>query len=371
MNYPAPETIGLSSTRLERAYQFLDDAVRRGQIPGAAILVARQGTPVAPRAFGRLRLSPDSPPMQPDSIFLTASVTKPVVVSALMLLVERGLILLDDPACAYVPEFADFHKDGITIRHLMTHTSGLPDMLPENEGLRAQHAPLSEFVRRICELSADFSPGTDIQYQSTGIAMLGEILERVTATPLRDFLRREIFDPLGMDDTALGAAGLPAQRIAEVNVWPEMAEKDWNWNNPYWQNFGAPWGGLFSTVGDMFRYCQLFLNGGNFGDVHIFSPATVAAMTRNQTRSLPDIDKRAEHEHAWGLGWRLIPPSGRSTYGNPVSPGTFGHSGSTGTLVWMDPEREMVCVLFTTQPADTLNGLRQRCSNLVAASAEG
>jgi CubicO group peptidase (beta-lactamase class C family) len=208
MNYPAPETIGLSSARLERVYHFLDDAVQRGQIPGAAILAARHGTPVAPRAFGKLRLAADSPPMQPDAIFLTASVTKPVVVSALMLLVERGLILLDDPACAYVPEFADFYKDEITIRHLMTHTSGLPDMLPENEELRAQHAPLSEFVRRICEGPFDFSPGGGIQYQSTGIAILGEILERVAAMPLRDFLRREIFDPLGMEATALGAAGI-------------------------------------------------------------------------------------------------------------------------------------------------------------------
>jgi CubicO group peptidase (beta-lactamase class C family) len=370
MTYHTPETIGLSSARLERVYHFLDGAVQNGQIPGAAVLVARHGVPVAPRAFGRLRLTADAPPLRPDSIFLTASVTKPVVVSALMLLVERGLLLLDDPVSDYVPEFADFHKDGITIRHLMTHTSGLPDMLPDNEALRAQHAPLSEFVRRTCKLPADFSPGTDIQYQSTGIAMLGEILERVTETPLRDFLRREIFDPLGMDDTALGVAGLPADRIAELNVGPEMAEKDWNWNGSYWQNFGAPWGGLFSTVGDMFRYCQLFLNGGSFGDVRIFSPGAAAAMIRNQTRDMPSIDESTKHEQAWGLGWRLIPPSGRSTYGNLVSPATFGHSGATGTLVWMDPERELVCILFTTQPADTLNGLRQRCSNLVAASAE-
>lgn len=369
MTYHAPADIGLSSTHLERVYRFLDDAVQTGQIPGAAILVARHGVPVQPQAFGRLRLSPDSPPIRPDTIFLVASVTKPVVVSAVMLLVERGDLLLDEPACTYVPEFGNRGKEQITLRHLMTHTSGLPDMLPENEQLREQHAPLSTFVRRICELAPDFPPGAGIQYQSTGIAILGEIVERVAGMPLRDFLRRRIFDPLAMDDTALGAAGLPGERIAQINVGPEMAATDWHWNTPYWHNFGAPWGGLFTTVGDLFRYSQMLLDGGQFDGARIFSPATVQAMTRDQTSAVPTLPAAVKYQQVWGLGWRLFPPSQQSTYGNLVSPGTFGHSGATGTLFWIDPVRAMICILLTTQPAADIQGLRERCSNLVAASA--
>lgn len=367
MNDPA--AAGLSAARLQSVYHFLDEAVRLGKVPGAAILVARHGIPMAPRAFGKLNPAPGAPSIRPDTIFLLASITKPVVVSALMLLVERGLLLLDDPAAEYVPEFGNNGKEAITLRHLMTHTSGLPDMLAENDTLRAEHAPLAEFVRRICRLTPAFAPGTRIQYQSTGIAILGEILERVTGLPLRDFLRREIFDPLAMDDSALGAAGLPVHRIAHVNVSPEMATTDWHWNTPYWHHFGAPWGGMFGTVGDLFRFGQAFLDNSKLGGPPIFSAATVAAMTQDQTSVLPSLPGEATTRQSYGLGWRRFTPAQPGAYGNLVLPGTFGHSGATGTVLWMDPARQMLCVLLTTEPLANSSGLLARCSNLVAACA--
>ncbi len=369
MSYPAPEAIGLSPERLQRAHRFLDEAVEAGKIPGAVLLVARHGTPLAAHVVGNLRLTPDSPPIRPDTIFLIASITKPVVVSAVMLLVERGLLLLDDPAAAYVPEFGNAGKEAITVRQLMTHTSGLPDMLPENEALRAEHAPLGEFVRRICALTPDFAADTNIQYQSTGIAILGELVERVSATPLRDFLRREIFEPLGMHDSALGAQGLPADRIAHVNVGAAMLETDWHWNTPYWHNFGAPWGGMFSTVTDLFRYGQAFLDSSKLGGAPVFSRATVDAMTRDQTGPLPALPSAVKHDHSYGLGWRRFPAAEWGFYGNLVSPDSFGHGGATGTVLWVDPVREMVCTLLTTEPSVNSAKLIGRCSNLVAASA--
>jgi CubicO group peptidase (beta-lactamase class C family) len=369
MSYPDPEAAGLSTPRLHRAYRFLDEAVQTGKLPGAALLVARHGIPMAPRPFGKLHPTRDAPPIRPNTIFLIASITKPVVVSALMLLVERGTLLLDEPAAMYVPEFGTRSKETITLRHLMTHTSGLPDMLPENDELRADHAPLAEFVRRIYDLEPSFASGTEISYQSMGIAILGEILERVTGTPLRDFLRRQIFDPLEMDDSALGAAGLPADRIAHVDVGEEMAAKDWNWNTPYWHNFGAPWGGMFSTVGDLFRYGQAFLDSSKLGGAPIFSGATVDAMTRDQTGALPALPAETGHSQTYGLGWRRFPAAQGGLYGNLVSPGTFGHGGATGTVLWIDPARQMVCVLLTTEPLVHSAGLLARCSNLVAACA--
>lgn len=366
---PTPEEIGLSAPRLARVYRFLDDAVARGDLPAAALLVARQGQALPPYAVGRHTLQPDAPTLRPDAIFLVASVTKPVVVSAVMLLVERGELLLDDRVARVVPEFGVNGKGAITLRHLMTHTSGLPDMLPENEALRAEHAPLSEFVRRICALEPSFAAGTAIDYQSTGIAMLGEVVERVTGTALRDFLRQEIFEPLGMHDTALGVAGLDERRVPEINVGEAALRSDWHWNSPYWRHFGAPWGGLFTTVSDFFRYMQCFLDGGHFGDAEVFSPATVAAMTCDQTGGLAQIPAAMREEQRWGLGWRLFPAARWSYFGNLVSAGTFGHGGATGTVVWADPARQMTCLLFTTEPSANSAGLLGRCSNLEVASA--
>ena len=365
-----PESLGLSSARLARAYRFLDDAAARGDVPAAALVVARNGQALPPHVVGRHGLHVDAPPLRPDAIFLVASVTKPVVVSALMLLVERGELLLDDRVARYVPAFGVNGKERITLRHLMTHTSGLPDMLPENEALRAEHAPLAEFVRRICALEASFAAGTNIEYQSTGIAMLGEVVERVTGKTLPTFLRHEIFTPLGMLDTSLGLADLDESRVPEINVGEAALRTDWHWNSPYWRHFGAPWGGMFTTVNDFYRYMQCFLNGGRLDGVDLFSPATIAAMTADQTSSMAAIPATVRQEQMWGLGWRIFPGAWWSYFGNLVSPGTYGHGGATGTVVWADPARQMTCVLFTTEPSASSVGILGRCSNLVATSAQ-
>lgn len=378
LTYFVPEEAGFAPDRLQRLYTLLDQAVDRGDIPGAAVLVARRGKAVAPYAVGRQ--FPDRPDSQitPDTIFLVASVTKPVTAAAIMLLAERGQLLISDRVCDYLPEFSNRGKERVRIHHLLTHTSGLPDMLPENTELREQHAPLSEFVRRTCELELEFAPGTRIQYQSMGIALLGEIVARVSGQSLPDFLRQELFTPLRMQDTGLGSQGLDADRIAHVNVPESMRGTDWGWNQPYWQKLGAPWGGMFTTVADYFRFCQLFLNGGSYDGVQIFSPATVAAMITEQTRPImvaatPELRAGLVWGQMWGLGWAIhgprIPDGGRTFFGDLSSPTAFGHGGATGTAVWVDPVQEIVYILFTTQPAAVSNGFLGRCSNLVAAAA--
>lgn len=362
------ELTGISTKRLNQVYHYLEELVHTGRMPGASILVAVNGIPVEARSFGNMRLQTGSLQVQPDTIFLVASVTKPVTAAAVMLLVERGKLLLDDPVYSIIPEFANRGKETITVRHLMTHTSGLPDMLPENTQLRQQHAPLKEFIRRICDLELDFPSGTNIQYQSCGIAILGEIVERITGSSLPEFLRGEIFSPLGMHDTSLGIGDLQADRIAHVNVGEEMQKVDWGWNKSYWRNFGAPWGGMFSTVNDMFCFCQTFINGGEFDGIRVFSPVTTKAMTTDQTTSMPEIPSEIKSGRVWGLGWRLQPTADWSAFGDLVSSGSFGHYGATGTVVWADPFRQMVCILFTTQPSASAEGILGRCSNMVAAS---
>lgn len=160
-------------------------------------------------------------------------------------------------------------------------------------------------------------------------------------------------------------------RIAHVNTADiemggvRMRNTDWDWNKPYWRNFGAPWGGMFTTVADMFRFCQMFLNGGEFGGIRVFESETVKAMTTDQTTSMEAIPISAKQQ-AWGLGWRLQPEFGFPYFGDLVSPGSYGHSGATGTLVWIDPIQELICVLFTTEP----NYIWRHCSSLVAASVK-
>jgi len=363
-----PALLRFDPSRLNHLYTFLSAAIERGDIPGAAIQLSHRGESLPARAFGRFAPAADAPSMQPDSIFLVASITKPVVVSAVMLLAERGHLLLDEPACQYVPEFGVNGKEAVALRHLMTHTSGLPDMLPDNQALREQHAPMEEFIRRICDLTPDFAAGTAIQYQSAGIALLGEIVQRVSGLPLREFLRQEIFEPLGMHDTALGMAGLPRERLSQVNVPTEQIGADWGWNSDYWRNLGAAWGGMFSTVGDLTRYLQTFLNGGELDGVRLFGRATVEAMLRDQTTPMPGIPAEQKAPHGWGLGWRLAPATGWRYFGDLLIPGSFGHGGATGTVCWADPARETTFVLLTTQPAVWSEPLLGRASNLAAAT---
>ena len=364
-----PSSIGISADRMERAYSLLEDAVRADAIPGAALLVARHGTALPVKTFGTVRPDPDAAAIDERTIFLVASVTKPVTVAAVMLLVERGHVLLDDPVCSIIPEFANHRKEDVTIRHLMTHTSGLPDMIQENERLRNQRAPVSEFVRRIHDLSLDYPPGTNIRYQSSGIAILGEIVERVSGVPLDAFMRREIFEPLGMADTSLGADESRFDRIAHVRSGGNPPVGDARWNTPYWWGFKSPWGGILSTVADTFRFAQAFLDRGAFRGTQVFSPATVDAMVANQTAGFRSVPEEKREAQQWGLGWRLHPTGDWTYYGDLLTRGSFGHGGATGTVVWADPGRDMVCVVFTTQPVPVGHRLIGRVSNLVAASA--
>jgi CubicO group peptidase (beta-lactamase class C family) len=375
--YYAPEEAGFAPDRLQRVYTLLDEATASGTIPGAALLVARGGRAVAPYAAGRQFPTQAEPKVSPDSIFLVASVTKPVVATALMLLVERGKLMISDRVADHLPEFGNHGKEAVRVHHLLTHTSGLPDMLPENTELRRQHAPLSEFVRRIYDLELDFAPGMRVQYQSTGIALLGEIVERISGMALPEFLRQEIFIPLRMADSSLGIGELDQSRVVHVNVPEEMQNVDWGWNQSYWWNFGAPWGGMFTTVSDHFRFCQMFLSGGTWDGVSILSPATATAMTTDQSTHIlraHDPDRSGMlWGQTWGLGWtipgRRVPDGGRAFFGDLSSPKSFGHGGATGTVVWADPVNEVVCVLFSSEPSATRNGFLGRCSNLVAAAA--
>lgn len=362
-----PEAIGFDAARLQRAYDLLQRWTETDKVPAAALCVGRKGKMLEPRLFGRQR--PDSKdPIRKDALFLIASPTKPVAVIAVMLLVERGQLSLEDKVATYIPRFAQMGKQDVQVRHLMTHTSGLPDMLPSNDQLRAAHKPLAAFVDETCKLPLLFPPGTKVNYQSMGIALLAEIVHQVTGSTVVDVLKKEIFDPLGMADTSLGWVPAKKERIAAVRISPEQRKTDWNWNTPYWLGFGAPWGGLIAPPADFARLCLMMLGGGALGTTRILSPATVRAMTVNQLAVMPQVPEEDRRCRPWGLGWRLNWPGNVSSFGDLLGPRAYGHWGATGTVVWMDPDTEAFAVLFTTQPQGEDGRFLARISNIVAAA---
>ncbi len=249
-----PEAVGFDSTRLEQAFALLKKWAAEDRLLGAGLCVGRRGRMVEPRFAGRHQVEAGSAALKSDALFLVASITKPVTVTAALMLVERGELALEDRVARYVPAFAARGKGEVQVRHLMTHTSGLPDMLPDNDRLRKAHQPLSAFVKGVCGVGLSFAPGTRVSYQSMGTLMLAEIIHQVSGKTVHEFLRREVFEPLGMSDTSLGWQKEKRERIAQVRQAPELLKEDWTWNSPYWLGLGAPWGGMITSPADFARF---------------------------------------------------------------------------------------------------------------------
>ena len=372
-SYSAPVEAGLSEERWSSACQLLASLCENGTISSAALVVGRGSVIVQPQFFGKQSLNGEEP-LRDDAMFLVASIPKPIVASAALLLVERGLLTLSGKVTDYIPEFGKNGKNTVRIRHLLTHTSGLPDMLPDNVDLRIKHAPLSAFVEGTCDVALDFPAGFGVRYQSMGFAILGEIIQRASGVPCADFVRREIFEPLGMVDSWLGLpddafdGDSPAvDRVSEVLVSDEMVGADWNWNGRYWRQLGAPWGGLITTTTDLARLCQMML-GQPANGVQVLSPATIRVATRNQLEMMADVPEVDRRTRPWGLGWRLNWPAHSANFGDFMGSRTYGHWGATGTVLWIDPDQNSFAVLLTTKPQEPHGTWLARVSNAVTAS---
>jgi CubicO group peptidase (beta-lactamase class C family) len=358
-------SVAVDDARLRQALGLLREGVDRGALPAAATTVALGDSVLADEAYGRPGWTAGDGPLAPEAPFLVASITKPVVCVGAMLLLQSGKMSLDYPMAHYLLGFGAHGKGGITLRHLMTHTSGLPDQLEQNVALRRDHAGLERFVSAVCDLEPLFPPGTRVSYQSMGLLMLGHAIEQVTGEPLRTFMQENLFAPLGMEHTTLGlpSGGLGASVRANDSPTETQSavDSDWGWNSLYWRALGAPWGGLHSSAGDLsllLRHMLGVLPGP-------LSPAARRAMVRDQIASMPHIPAEQRISDRWGLGWRL----GAAAFGDLVSPETFGHTGATGTLFWADPLTGLSCVLLTNRPE--CRSLMARYSNAVAAAVTG
>ncbi len=316
----------------DAAAQILTRATESGQVTAATLLV-RQSSRTFSQVFGEASSI--------DANFLLASLSKPISCCAFMTLFDQKEFQLDDPVAKFLPEFKGEGRERITIQHLLTHTSGLPDQLPENAELRARHAPLSEFVQRAIRTPLRFPPGTRYGYASMGILLVSEIAQRITNQTFATFVHETVYTPLKMAHSAMGIGSLDPLKLQQCQVAQAAPEsgagnpesRTWNWNSHYWRRLGAPWGGAHGSAADVARFLEAFVHPTN----RVLREPTSRLMTQNHNPS--GLRPR-------GLGFDISPNIGPQS-----STTAFGHTGSTGTLCWADRKSDTICVVLTTLPA--------------------
>ena len=326
---PAQAAGGWDKAKLEPAAKLMDGWIADGRVQGASLLVTQGSGRQFARNFGAAK--------GVEPVFLLASITKPMTAAAVMTLVDAGQLSLDDKVVKFFPAFTGAGRETITVRHLLTHTGGLPDMLGDDEMMREHHAPLSEYREGAIKAPLKFPPGTKYSYSSMGILLSSEIAQKITGKLIADIIDERVFRPLGMRRTGYGLRGRANTTTVASQAAPAMTEAgkkswgSWNWNSAYWRNLGAPWGGALGSAADVNRFYREFVDKRGT----ILKPATEQMMIVNQS---PAGVKPS------GLGFDLPPSVGAPACG----PRTFGHNGSTGTLSWADPDTGTICVVLTT-----------------------
>lgn len=346
---------GFNGAALARAEEAVLDEMRRGSFPGAALAVGRWDRTVLEEGFGRLGAGDGE--VDPDAtVYDLASLTKVVgTTTAVMLLVQDGRMSLDEPVSSYLPEFTGGGREQVTIRHLLTHTSGLPD------GVDVTGSTPEEGLRRILRTPLRARPGMQVEYSDVGFVVLYAAAERAAGEPLYRLLDRRVFAPLGMNHTSY-VYGEGCWNCAGTSRG-SMAFRG-RVHDPIARRLGGLAGnaGLFSTGHDLARFASMLANGGELNGTRIFRESTVRMFTSRQ----PGTGTRA-------LGWDTPSAPGTGAAGSHVSPNSFGHTGFTGTSIWIDAERGTWVVLLANRTYDDgpnrMQTLRRTVHDRVADAA--
>lgn len=395
----APENAGMSATRLGRIDAMLQQAITAGDLPGAVALIARNGKIVFHKAYGHADTQ-GKKIMEKDAIFRIASQTKAITSTAVMMLWEEGKFQLDDPISKFIPEFAEaqvletFNEadssytarpadKAISIRHLLTHTSGIGyGVIDGDERFKkiyhkagitdlftTEDIPISESVKKLAKLPLHHDPGAKFTY-SEGLDVLGYLIEIVSGMPFDQFLRTRIFNPLGMDDTWFYLPQDKHSRLVKV-----QQKEDGKWK-PYPVTFYDPdypikgakrffsgGAGLSSTAADYAKFLQMYLNGGNFNGQRLLSITTINSMMGNQVGDLWSGDKH------YGLAFGVVTGAGEDK-GGQGSEGTFDWGGYFNTQYFADPATGIIGVLMkqTQGPVNDQTGWKFR--QMVFASVD-
>src|SRR6476646_4317782 len=358
----APTEVGMSSSRLAAIERVVERGIKAGVYPGASVVVGRNGAAVYQKGFGKLSWSDSSTPVDAQrTIYDIASLSKVVgTTTAIMILYDEKKIGLDDPVVNYIPTFGGGDKDKVTIRELLTHTSGLP---AGRDIWRIAQTPL-EARALVLSTPLEGRPGAQYIYSDLGADVLGLLVEVVSGEPLDKFLTRRVFEPLGMNETMYRPADSLRYRIAPTEVTPPRGyplRGEVHDENAYALGGVAGHAGLFSTAADLSVFAQMMLNGGEYNGVQIISKPTVELFT-----------SRAFGHRA--LGWDTA--EGDYGSGRFLGPTAYGHTGFTGTSMWIDPEREMFVILLTNRvhaaralrPAKVISDVRADLSDAAVLS---
>jgi CubicO group peptidase (beta-lactamase class C family) len=372
-----PESVGVSSERLERIRPILQSYVDRRGYAGLSILLARRGRLIHSQQVGWQDRESQTP-LRPDTIYRIYSMTKPIVCTAFMTLYEEGCFQLFDPVAKYLPAFGKLRVlrgnsvtntqvdllRPITLRDLLTHTSGLAyglfDETPVDEIYRQAQLwedgndALKALVEKLVRFPLAYQPGSK-WYYSASIDVIGHLIEIISGQPLQDFLRERLFEPLGMDDTAFHVPPEKSARLSAIYTHPENApdghteridvEKMHPSTNT--TTFARGGHGLFSTAWDYMRFAQMLLQRGELDGARILSPKIVDLMHRNHLAPnlLPYVvGEDTVNGYGFGLGSRVLMSVAES--GMPGSAGEFGWAGAANTYYWVDPQEEIIGVLM-------------------------
>ncbi len=354
----------------------LQPFVENHTIAGAVTLLADKDKILSLDTVGYADVAAKTP-MRPDNLFWIASMTKPVTATAVLMLQDEGKLSVDDPVAKYLPELADLKTPdgkpaGLTLRHLLTHTSGMGEATSQES--RAAKT-LADLIPSFAKKPLQFAPGTKWQYCQSGINSLGRIVEVVSGQPFPDFLQRRLFEPLGMKDTTFYPTHEQLARLAKSYKATDGKLEETtifilDGHDPTARDrYPAANGGLFSTAQDYGRFCQMLLNDGSFGGRQFLKPASVKLMNTIQTA---DLKTGFTEGNGWGLGCCVVrKPQGVSAV---LSPGTFGHGGAYGTQAWIDPVKQVIYVLMMQRsnfPNSDASNVRRAFQEAAAATITG
>jgi CubicO group peptidase (beta-lactamase class C family) len=373
-----PSKVGMSRDLNARLDSIVAAGIADGAAPGVALAVGRWGRLIHLRAYGRIDVAPDAPAVTDSTMFDMASLTKVVATTtAAMILEDEGKLNLDAPVRTYLPEITDSAKAGITVRMIITHSGGFEAFAP----LWREHRGRADYLAQINARPLAYVPGDSTIYSDWDFVLMGLVIERITGMPLDQFVASRVWQPLGMHDTGfnpLASAPIPADSDCTSAFRADnpllariaMTEIDTAYRHTHIhgivhdENACALGGvaghaGLFSSARDVAVFCQMLLNGGQYGGVRLIEPTTVARWTARQS-----------NKSSRALGWDT--PSDHSSAGRYFSARSFGHTGFTGTSIWVDPERGVFVVLLTNRVDPTRANLRhERLRRDVADAVQG
>jgi len=333
-----PEDVGFRPQGMAEVDRVIDGFLAQKAFPGGVVAVGKDGALVHLRAFGRLSYDPDAAAAVPDTIYDLASLTKVIVTTTLtMTLVEEGRLDLSKPVSAFLPAFSGGDKDQVTVWHLLTHSSGVDWWAP----LYQQAQTRAEYLKLIYAKDLVYPPGTKSVYSDLGILLLGEILERVSGEPLERLAQKRLFGPLGWKDTGYRPVSALLPRIAptEKDAWRgRVVRGEVHDENAAGLGGIAPHAGLFGTAPELARFAQMLLWGGVYGHHRFVSRELIERFTRRA--GVPESTR--------AIGWDTPSETGSSA-GMLFSRASFGHTGFTGTSMWMDPERKLFVILLTNR----------------------